>query len=145
MTVVVASTNPAKVGAVQAVFAVVLPDLDVVGLSLASGVPEQPIGFAQTRQGAVNRARAALREPGASWGVGLEGGVRFAGQAGGWLFGIVAVGQPGGVIHSARSAELRLPAGVTKRIRAGDELGPVMDELLGTVDIKKGVGTVGGL
>lgn len=137
------STNPAKVGAVESVFRGVFPELTVRGVSVPSGVPDQPIGVAQTRRGAVNRARAALREPGASWGLGLEGGVRFTPQGEGWLFGVVAAGRSGGAIHHTRSAELRLPAHVAGRIRAGEELGPVMDELLGTVDIKRGVGTVG--
>lgn len=136
------STGPAKVRAVELVFAEVFPELAVRGASVPSGVPEQPIGVAQTRRGAMNRAWAALREPGATWGLGLEGGVRFTRQGEGWLFGIVAAGH-GGAIHHTRSAELRLPDHVAARIRSGEELGPLMDDLLGTVDIKKGAGTVG--
>ncbi|WP_309573251.1 inosine/xanthosine triphosphatase [Deinococcus sp.] len=144
MTVVVGSTNPAKVKAVRTVFAGLDMDLDVRGVAAASGVPEQPLGVPQTTRGAINRARAALRAEGATWGVGLEGGVRFAGHAA-WLFGVVAAVRPGATVHTTRSAELRLPAFVAARLRAGEELGPVMDDVLGTVDIKKGVGTVGAL
>ena len=68
--------------------------------------------------------------------------MRFEGR-GAWLFGIVAAARPGEPVHTTRSAELLLPEHVARRLRAGGELGPVMDDLLGTVDIKKGVGTVG--
>lgn len=139
------STSPAKVRAVAAVFAALYPGLPVRGIAAPSGVPDQPLGVAQTRRGAVNRARAALREPGASWALGLEGGVRFSGRGEAWLFGVVAAAQRGGALHHARSAELRLPAHVASRLRGGEELGPVMDELLGMVELKKGVGTVGAL
>ncbi|GHF29484.1 inosine/xanthosine triphosphatase [Deinococcus metalli] len=142
MSVVVGSRNPAKVGAVREVFHALDPALEVRGSGVPSGVPDQPLGVAQTRSGAVNRARGALRDPGATWGVGLEGGVRFSGDHA-WLFGIVAVARPGGALHTSRTAELRLPAVVAARVRAGEELGPVMDDLLGTVSIKTGVGTVG--
>jgi non-canonical (house-cleaning) NTP pyrophosphatase len=41
-----------------------------------TGVPEQPIGMAETKQGAMNRARAALAEdPQAEVGVGVESGM----------------------------------------------------------------------
>lgn len=143
MSVIVGTTNPGKVQAVQAVFHALFPDLPVVGIKAASGVPDQPIGVQETTLGAINRVRAALDEPGVTWGLGLEGGVRFEAEQA-WLFGVVAAGQPGNpTIHTARSAELRLPARVAARIRVGEELGPVMDDLLGVVDIKKGVGTVG--
>lgn len=142
--VVVGTTNPGKIQAVQGVFATLYPGCEVRGIHAPSGVPDQPIGVAQTRRGAINRARAALKEPGASWGLGLEGGVRFVGQDEAWLFGIAAAGKQGARgIYTARSAELLLPVHVAHRIRAGEELGPVMDDLLGTTDIKKGMGTVG--
>ena len=146
MGIVVGSTNPTKVHAVTRVFAAldVRPDgvLEVRGVAVPSGVPDQPLGVGETRRGAVTRARAALQQPGATWGFGLEGGVRFD-RGGAWLFGIVAAARPGGVIHVTRTSELRLPPTVAARLRAGEELGPVMDEVLGTVDIKRGVGTVG--
>ncbi|MFC3835091.1 MULTISPECIES: inosine/xanthosine triphosphatase [Deinococcus] len=146
MGVVVGSTNPTKVQAVARVFAALDAGPgdppEVRGVAVPSGVPDQPLGVGQTRRGAVNRARAALQVPGATWGFGLEGGVRFE-RGAAWLFGIVAVARPGGVIHVTRTSELRLPPAVAGRVRAGEELGPVMDEMLGTVDIKRGRGTVG--
>lgn len=144
----VGSLNPAKVQPVRDVFAAYWPGAEVEGVAVPSGVPDQPVGEAQTRGGAVNRARAALARAGAAgWGVGLEGGVVFDGPEG-RLFGVVAVAhvQAGRVrVEVARTAELRLPPTVAARVRAGEELGPVMDDVLGTVDIKRGVGSVGAL
>jgi len=42
-----------------------------------------------------------------------------------------------------RTAELRLPPQVAARLRAGEELGPVMDALSGEHNIKQKAGTVG--
>lgn len=145
MRVHVGSLNPAKVRPVQDVFGTWWPEAEVEGLDAPSGVPAQPVGEAQTREGAVNRARAAL--VGADWGVGLEGGVRFDGDEA-RLFGFVAVARTGRStvrVEVARTSDLRLPPVVAARVRAGEELGPVMDKLLGTVDVKRGAGSVGAL
>jgi len=143
----VGSLNPAKVTPVRDVFAAYWPQAVVEGVAVPSGVPDQPLGEAQTRQGAVNRARGALAHAGAAnaWGVGLEGGVILDGQDG-RLFGVVAVAhaRAGRVeVEVSRTADLRLPPRVAARVRAGEELGPVMDDLLGLRDIKRGVGSVG--
>lgn len=141
----VGSLNPAKLQPVRDVFAAYWPDAEVQGVTVPSGVPDQPLGEAQTREGAVNRARAALA--GADWGVGLEGGVLLR-EAEGWLFGVVAVAlrrEDRELLEVVRTAELRLPPAVAARVRAGEELGVVMDGVLGTQGIKRGVGSVGAL
>ena len=136
------TTNPAKLKPVQLVFGQVFEGAQVHGLSVPSGVREQPIGAEETELGAVNRANAALAGvPGVAWGVGLEGGVRF-GTRGCFLFGAVAV-TDGTRLEVGRTAELRLPPGVAERIRAGEELGPIMDGLTGVQNIKQKAGTVG--
>jgi inosine/xanthosine triphosphatase len=145
--VIAGTTNPAKLRPVQNVFSNLYPGSVVTGLSVPSGVREQPIGVEETTRGAINRARASLGGvPGAAWGVGLEGGVRFeeAGLAGAgcWLFGVVAV-TDGTRLELGRTAELRLPPQVAVHIRAGGELGPIMDGLTGIQDIKQKAGTVG--
>nr|WP_246363100.1 inosine/xanthosine triphosphatase [Deinococcus budaensis] len=139
--------NPAKVTPVRDVFAAYWPETAVEGVAVPSGVPDQPLGEVQTREGAVNRARGALAHaPGTdAWGVGLEGGVRLEGTEG-RLFGVVAVAHARAgqvVVEVSRTADLRLPARVAARVQEGEELGPVMDEWLGLRDIKRGVGSVG--
>jgi len=58
--VVVGSTNPVKVAAVEAVLARCGPGIEVHGVAVSSGVPDQPWGDDETRAGALARARAAL-------------------------------------------------------------------------------------
>ena len=142
-TVVAAgTTNPAKLKPVQTVFGQVFAGAQVRGISVPSGVREQPIGEEETFLGAVNRAQAALAGvPGAAWGVGLEGGVRFD-LRGCWLFGAVAV-VSGARLEVGRTAELKLPPQVAARIGAGEELGPVRDALTGEQNTKQKAGTVG--
>ncbi|GGR82099.1 inosine/xanthosine triphosphatase [Deinococcus sedimenti] len=145
MTVLVGSLNPGKVQPVQGVFSALFPGLEVRGVAVPSGVRDQPIGVGETRRGAVNRARRAARRPGATWGVGLEGGVRVE-RGQGWLFGVVAaVRAQDETLLMSRTAELPVPPAVLPRVLAGEELGRVMDAVLGTTDLKRGAGTVGAL
>ncbi|WP_245900981.1 inosine/xanthosine triphosphatase [Deinococcus yavapaiensis] len=136
------SQNDAKVRPVREVFVAVSPGVAVAGARVPSGVRAQPIGFEETLIGAQNRARGAARHAGATWGVGLEGGVEFDSEDRCWLFGVVVVVRD----HreaSARSASLMLPRSVAERVRRGEELGPVMDELVGEVGVKTRGGAVG--
>lgn len=140
--IVVGSENDAKVRPVRDVFETVAPSVKVVGVSVPSGVRDQPIGFEETLLGARNRARSAALLEGATWGVGLEGGVEFDAEGRCWLFGVVCVVHEGREA-TARSASLRLPGSVGDRVRRGEELGPVMDELVGEVGVKTRGGAVG--
>ncbi|GAA0720208.1 inosine/xanthosine triphosphatase [Halorubrum trapanicum] len=117
-----------------------------------SGVSEQPTGHAETVAGAENRAAAVLEaEPrdgdaatvgraGYDLGVGVEGGVaEFDGTDGRYLIMWAAV-TDGDRVGRAAGPSLALPADVAARIDDGAELGPVMDDRLGT----DGVATRGG-
>lgn len=143
-TVAVGSTNPVKVEAARRAFGRVFPgeDHEVEGLSVGSGVPDQPRGEAQTREGARNRAEAvAGRRPDADYRVGIEGGVS---EEEGGLYAFAWI-----VVRSAdRSGEgvtgrFRLPEPVARRVRAGRELGAADDEVFGTSGSKRDEGAVG--
>jgi inosine/xanthosine triphosphatase len=138
--IIVGSSNPVKVQPVQSIFAQLLPNLEVHGVMVPSKVREQPLGFEETYRGALSRALGALEQPSATWGIGLEGGVEFD-RHGAWLFGIVVVHTQVKTTFS-RSSNLLLPPAVGKRVQAGEELGPVMDQLFGTQDIKTKGGAV---
>ena len=140
--IIVGSSNPAKVKPVRDVMRHHWPDLEVLGVDVPSGVSEQPIGFEETSEGARTRARGALAHPGALWGVGLEGGVTFSSSGNAYLFGVVVVAHAGRE-SAARSASLQLPRWVGERIRRGEELGPIMDELSGVRNSKQKMGAVG--
>ena len=149
--VAVGSTNPVKVEPVRSVLVRAFPEARLVPIEVTSGVPEQPIGLEQMRRGAQHRAAYALQEAlsrnqppddGEIWGVGLEGGVDFEGEIA-WLTGAVAVVTGRGRVSFAWSPRVALPPLVAKALRAGRELGPVMDELSGVADSKKKLGAVG--
>ncbi|RDI95950.1 inosine/xanthosine triphosphatase [Meiothermus sp. QL-1] len=140
--ILVGSTNPAKLEPARQVFAEVFPGLGVQGVEVASGVRDQPIGYEETLLGALNRARAALAWPGAVFGVGLEAGVEFDAE-GAWLFNVAVILRVDGRKGLARGGSVLLPPRVAERVRGGEELGRVMDELVGQKDTKKGLGAVG--
>lgn len=126
--IVCASTNPAKLEPVKLVFATLQPTLEVIGLSLPSGVPDQPVGWTQTTLGARNRARAAVAQQDATYGVGLEGGF-LENEDGAWLVSVAAVAHSSGLEGLACGGWLQLPPQVAARVRAGEELSHVMDDL----------------
>ena len=146
-SVAVGSTNPVKLGAVKAGFQSVFPDDAFVFISLeaASGVSIQPIGDAETRQGAENRAcEARLKHPEADFWVGVEGGIETLSGTPDFMLTFAWV-----VVHSrlrqgqARSAAFALPESVAALVRGGMELGDADDKLFGTKDSKRAVGAVG--
>jgi len=74
----VGTQNPAKLEAVRAAFASFQPPgspLTLIPVEVESAVPEQPIGFTQIRNGARNRAQAALERSDTVLAVGIEDGL----------------------------------------------------------------------
>lgn len=140
---VVGSINPTKVDAVRALLPRLRADAVLLALPVDSGVSAQPLTLEETRRGAVIRAEAARAGRDADWGFGLEGGVDFdaAGQA--WLCGVVAVAPRGRATLHAYAPMLPLPAALAQRLRAGEELGPLMDRLTGREHTKTQEGAIG--
>lgn len=144
MLVAVGSTNPAKLDAVREAILRVWPQAQVQGVGVDSGVSEMPMSDAECLAGARNRARAARETLAASVGVGLEGGVQREGDMlllVGWAAVCAADGREG----VAGTARLPLPALIAERVIAGEELGPVMDDLLGEHKSNHRGGAVGAL
>jgi inosine/xanthosine triphosphatase len=141
MKIVVGSGNPVKVEAARAVFSRVDPAAEVRGEAVESGVAVQPWGGAQTREGAVNRARAAL-SMGADLGVGFEGGLLDT-EHGIMTCAWCAVVDPAGRVGLGGGVSALLPPAVAERVQAGMELGPAMDLLVGQHNTKQGPGAVG--
>jgi inosine/xanthosine triphosphatase len=158
MRVVVGSENPVKIAAAERALSDRF-DATVAGAAVESGVAEQPRSRAETVTGARNRAAAAV-EAGGDLGVGIEGGVAPVPQRGAVrnpetadsaeheeltgsflvMWAAVTDGQRWGI---GGGPSLRLPDDVAARIRDGDELGPVMDDLLDTEGVARGQGTAG--
>jgi len=142
--IAVGSANPAKIEAVRAAIAGVWPEAAVDGVAVSSGVSAMPTSDEECLAGARNRAVAALRAAGADLGVGLEGGV--SGTPGGlMLVGWVVVLDVNGAEGVSSTARLPLPALIAERVLAGEELGPVMDDILGVEKSNHRGGAIGAL
>ncbi|MGD6950116.1 DUF84 family protein, partial [Bacillus mobilis] len=72
MKIIIGSKNPAKIGAVEAIFNE--SGIEVDSVDVPSGVSDQPFTDDETIKGAVQRAELALKEGGGDIGIGLEGG-----------------------------------------------------------------------
>ncbi len=143
MKVAVGSTNPVKVSAVRQVVQQTWPGAEVVGVSVPSGVSAMPMSDAETIEGAKNRATAAREAATADLGFGLEGGVHHDPVAGWVLQGWAVVVDVNGRTGMGGNGRLPLPPLLVKRILAGEELGPVLDDILGEKDVKQKGGAIG--
>ncbi|HRN52064.1 MAG TPA: inosine/xanthosine triphosphatase, partial [Gemmatimonadaceae bacterium] len=117
-------------------------EAQVTAQVVASGVPDQPFGDAETIAGARARARRAREAAAADLGVGLEGGV-VDGPDGmrtcAWCVVVHRDGREG----VGGSLAMPLPDGVARMIRAGEELGYAMDAFANERGTKHGKGAVG--
>jgi len=71
----VGSTNPPKIEAVRRAVSAYAPNVSVEGCEVASGVPDQPVGFGEIARGARERARAAFSSGACELAVGYEDGL----------------------------------------------------------------------
>ncbi len=142
MKIAVGSTNPVKIAAASAVLGRAYGTVEVVGLAVPSGVPDQPWGDVQTRQGAVNRARRALAATGADLGLGLEGG-NLETEYGVMTCAWCAIVDREGAVGIGGGVNVLLPPPVVDAVRGGAELGTAMDRLTGQHDTKRHMGAVG--
>ncbi len=142
MRIMLASTNRAKLAATHAVAHRIFTAPVVQTVTVAVDVPHQPIGDDETQAGAVARARAAAAVDHAHLGVGLEGGLRQT-LAGWALCSWAAVADARGRLGVGGSGIVLLPSQVVARVLAGEELGPVMDELAQAADTRHGLGASG--
>ena len=138
----VGSTNPAKLEAVHRALARLAPGCVVEAVDAPSPVPAQPFGDDETRGGAKARARLALERSGADVAFGLEGGVIFEGNVP-WLVSWVAAVDRDGRSAEASGLRMPLPSAAAERLRAGVELGDVIDDLFAVRASKQHAGAIG--
>jgi inosine/xanthosine triphosphatase len=157
MRVGVGSGNPVKRRAVEQVLessrGVDLADevagdpttVAVESVPVPSGVSEQPTGHAETVAGAENRAEAVLDASEYDLAVGIEGGVAgFDGTDGLFLVMWAAVSD-GSRTGRGAGPSLALPDDIDARIAGGEELGPVMDDVLDASGVARRGGAAGAL
>ena len=142
MKIAIGSVNPAKVKAVEEACKEQDIDVIVTPMSVPSGVSNQPFSDEETIQGAVNRATNCLLEENIEIGIGLEGGVvetPFGLFVCNW--GALLVKGESPII--AGGARIRLPEDVAERLRKGEELGPVMEDVSKVRNVSKKEGAIG--
>ncbi len=142
MRIAIGSLNPVKIQAAESVLASVFPGASFVALEVPSGIPAQPWGDAQTRSGALNRARAALAQSGARLAVGLEGGLVRT-EVGVMTCAWCAVVADDGRVGIGGGSHTLLPPAAVAQLEAGVELGAVMDWLTGQHNTRQGQGAIG--
>ncbi|KIL43893.1 DUF84 family protein [Jeotgalibacillus soli] len=141
--IAVGTHNKAKIQAVKEAFSA-SPEYSVhiEGMSVASGVAEQPFSDEETISGAIHRARAAKDALQASIGIGLEGGVTDT-SAGLFICNWGALLDRNDEPFVAGGARILLPQAIADRLRNGEELGPVMDDVRQRQNIRHHEGAVG--
>lgn len=143
--ITVASQNPVKLRAAQAAFQRIFPaqSFTVNGVSVPSGVPDQPRSVAETMRGARNRvenARAA--QPDAEYWVGIEGGIEDSAQ-GMSCFARVHIINRAGTVGIGQTAVFYLPHEVAELVRQGIELGYADDIVFQRDNSKQANGAIG--
>ena len=71
----VGSLNEPKLAAVRSAIGAYAPDVEIEGVAVASGVPEQPVCFEEVILGARNRAAGARSGSPCDLGIGIEDGL----------------------------------------------------------------------
>lgn len=146
MLIAVGSKNPAKVSAAKIAFGKVFPKekIKVVGVEVSSGVSSQPKTDKESQKGAVNRAKAALKNiEGADFGVGMEGGIHRIGKR--WFeSGWIAVLDRNGKVGLGTSARWEISQKVISKLKPKFELSQIFEELA-SIENAKDIGGVMGL
>jgi inosine/xanthosine triphosphatase len=138
LRVVVGSTNPIKIAAVENVLGRFYSSLKVTGANVISGVPEQPREDL-TRRGAMMRAAAAM--DGADLSVGLEAGV-FEKEDGLYDIQYCAVLDRRGRYTLGHGMGFRYPPEVADLVREGITVGRAFKELYGPQRDGRGDGAI---
>jgi inosine/xanthosine triphosphatase len=141
---VVASGNPVKSRSVERGYARVFPDhsIELMTVSVESGVADQPMSAAEALEGATNRAVAArAAAPDADYWFGIEGGIEDTDE-GMTAFAWVVAASPDRIARG-RTATFFLPDEVARLVRGGMELGDADDVVFGRSNSKQKDGAIG--
>lgn len=144
MKVAVGSKNPTKVNAAKQAFTALWPDekWDIQGIEINSGISDQPMSDEESIKGAYNRARRALKELNADYGVGLEGGLHKTGEH--WLdSGWVVVVDKEGKEGLGSTVKMVVPPKIMELINNGKDLAEACDLVFNQSNTGQGDGHFG--
>ncbi|SRR5258708_3110811 len=145
--IVVASTNPVKLKAAEIGFKRMFGEekegLEISGVSVQSGVSDQPFSEEETIKGATNRAlNAKDNKLDADYWVGLEGGIEDKGDEM-YAFAWCVVIDKNEKLGKGKTGTFILPIEIAKLIRDGKELGEADDIVFGRTNSKQDNGAIG--
>jgi len=153
ITLAVGSKNPVKLNAAINGTKRALENDTITGegFDVPSGISDQPMTDAETKLGALNRAKAAYKEfellhgKGPSFSLGLEGGVQLTPENELECFAWIAVFD-GAKVGYSRTASFGLPPQIRDLVvNSGMELGHADDQVFGLSNSKQKGGAVGHL
>lgn len=143
--ITVASLNPVKINTTKDGFIKMFPDEEfvVTGVSVPSGVSDQPKTRQETLMGAFNRAENASKtSPDSDFWVGIEGGLEEVDEGMETFAWIVIKGKEG-KWGKGKTGSFFLPEKVAALVREGRELGDADDIVFGLQNSKQANGSVG--
>ena len=143
--IVIASKNPVKINATLSGFQKTFPneEFEIEGVSVPSGVSDQPKSDSETFSGAWNRADNACKEkPEADFCVGIEGGIEEKDSDMEVFAWVVIKGKEKG-FGKSRTSTFFLPPQIIELMRQGKELSEADDIVFGRTNSKQENGTVG--
>lgn len=125
-------------------FAEVESGVEYITRNVSSGISHMPTTVSEVMEGAKNRADNLVKETiVADYYVGIEGGTSYIGESS-YIFGCVYVRDSAGVGHFGFSPMIEVPSICERMIyEEGKELGPIMDELSGMLDMRSANGAMG--
>jgi len=136
MKIIIGSKNPTKIKAVKDIF---LND-EVISLDVPSHVSVQPYSDEETMEGAINRAKQCSTDE--AIGIGLEGGVMYI-QNQLFLCNWGALVTPNHNVYTASGARIPLPDEIDVQLKAGFELGDLMDIYAMKKEVRNNEGAIG--
>jgi inosine/xanthosine triphosphatase len=142
--VAIGSLNPVKAQSVRLAFKLMWPECDweFQTSAVSSGVATQPMSDEEAATGAANRARRAIGDRDADYGVGLEGGLNSVDGRwfdSGWAVVIDRSGREG----IGSTLRMQVPDAIITLLGEGHELGDACDMLFKQEDAKQGPGFFG--
>lgn len=146
MKVGVGTNNPVKLKAVKNVFSIFYPNVQVLMISVESGVSRQPFGDYEIVKGAINRAKLVLKNSDCDFGVGIESGLVEIPMLDG-KYGLrqwCAIIDRDGRITLGAGGIFEAPSNIVERVfNFGEEVGEATDKIFGVEESKRKEGLIG--
>lgn len=140
--IAIGSKNPVKVKATENVMRKIYSNVETVSIDVRTNVPHTPLSDEDCIKGALQRAKGAIELAKADLGVGMEGGIvkrldRY------FLTGWCVVIDKNGDLAVGHGGGIELPKKIVEKVLEGEELGDVMDNIIGIKETKRKMGAVG--